>query len=73
MSMLSDYQRLVEKPAQDDYRAQISGLTARSAARRHALMLAREKLAIYRAAHGGEYLGGMEYSALMKLIDEAIG
>ena len=53
----------------DDYNA----LLARSASRRMALMQAREKLALYRQQHSGEYVGGMEYSSLLKLIDEAIG
>ncbi len=39
---------------------------------RNALTLAREKLKLYRAQHSGEYIGGMEYTALMQLIDEAL-
>lgn len=42
------------------------------AALRKALLLAKEKLALYRAAHGGEYVGGLEYTALVKLIDDAL-
>jgi hypothetical protein len=37
-----------------------------------ALAPAREKLAIYRKLHP-EYVGGMEYSQLMKMIDAALG
>lgn len=36
-----------------------------------ALAYAREKLVLYRAVHGGEYVGGMEFTALLRLIDEA--
>lgn len=36
-----------------------------------ALLLARGKLVIYRELHP-EYVGGMEFSALMKQIDEAL-
>ncbi len=52
---------------------QFNAVVDRSAKRRLALMQAREKLALYRAEHSGEYIGGMEYTALLKLIDEAIG
>jgi hypothetical protein len=37
-----------------------------------ALENAKAKLKIYRAANSGEYEGGMEYSALMHLIDGAL-
>lgn len=40
---------------------------------RTALKAAKEKLTIYRASRSGEYSGGMEYTALMKLIDNALG
>ncbi len=36
------------------------------------LAKAREKLALYREAHGGEYVGGMEYSELKRQIDAAL-
>lgn len=36
------------------------------------LTQAREKLKLYRAVHSGEYLGGVEYSELMRRIDEAL-
>lgn len=39
---------------------------------RTALMRARDKLRHYRDAHGGEYVGGVEYSNLMREIDEAL-
>lgn len=39
---------------------------------RDALTSAKEKLALYRKAHGGEYLGGVEYSELMRRIDAAL-
>ena len=39
---------------------------------RQTLVLAKEKLAIYRARHSGEYVGGIEYTALMVKIDEAL-
>jgi len=39
---------------------------------RKVLLAARDKLKLYRQAHSGEYVGGMEYTALMREIDEAI-
>lgn len=36
-----------------------------------ALQLARQKLHLYFQNSDGRYLGGMEFSALIKLIDEA--
>lgn len=42
------------------------------AALRTALMEARDKLRHYREAHGGEYVGGVEYSVLMNRIQEAL-
>jgi hypothetical protein len=37
-----------------------------------ALRAARKKLTLYRAAHGSEYVGGMEFTALIHMIDEAL-
>ncbi len=73
MTELSDYKRIVEKPERERTQQRIDELLGRSANRRMALMKAREKLVLYRAQHSGEYIGGMEYTALLKLIDEAIG
>lgn len=39
---------------------------------RTALGHAREKLALYRQVHSGEYVGGVEYTALMREIDAAL-
>ena len=39
---------------------------------REALWLTKEKLEIYRLHHTGLYLGGMEYSALMKKANAAL-
>jgi hypothetical protein len=39
---------------------------------RAALIDAQEKLVLYRAKHGGEYIGGMEYLILMKKITGAL-
>jgi hypothetical protein len=33
---------------------------------------AREKLLLYRKAHSGEYLGGVEFTTLMRSIDAAL-
>lgn len=55
--------------ARDDY----NDLLRRSAARRLALMKARDKLEVYRANSDGQYQGGMEHVSLLRLIDEAIG
>lgn len=38
-----------------------------------ALIQARAKLELYRAAYGGEYVGGVEYSELIHRIDAALG
>lgn len=39
---------------------------------RAALQAAKQKLQVYRAQHSGEYIGGMEYEALIRMIDEAL-
>lgn len=39
---------------------------------REALQDAANKLSLYRAQHSGEYIGGMEYQALMRKIDDAL-
>jgi len=39
---------------------------------RTALGYAREKLKLYREQHSGEYVGGIEYEALMRMIDSAL-
>lgn len=39
---------------------------------REALEAAEFKLRLYRAAHGGAYVGGMEFGALTKLIARAL-
>lgn len=36
------------------------------------LLNAREKLRLCREAHGGEYVGGAEYTDLMRQIDAAL-
>jgi hypothetical protein len=36
------------------------------------LRRSKEKLELYRAAHTGEYVGGTEYSVLMRQIDDAL-
>lgn len=36
------------------------------------LQKAREKLVLYRQAHGGEYVGGLEFTALLCSIDAAL-
>lgn len=47
-------------------------LLAQLEAARAALRLSQEKLNFYFEANGGEYLGGIEFSALMLLIDTAL-
>lgn len=37
-----------------------------------ALARAKEKLQLYRSFHSGEYVGGVEFTALIRMIDEAI-
>lgn len=39
---------------------------------RTALKHSKEKLELYRAAHGGEYVGGMEYTRLIAEIDKLL-
>lgn len=53
-------------------RDQFNTLLERSDQKREALIKAREKLQLYRANCSGEYVGGMEYTALIKIMDEAI-
>jgi hypothetical protein len=36
------------------------------------LSFCEQKLRLYREAHGGEYVGGMEYTALQRRIGDAI-
>lgn len=38
----------------------------------NALLAAKQKLGYYRAQHSGEYIGGMEYTALLSFIDAAL-
>ena len=47
-------------------------MTKQVDALRTALGYAREKLEFYRAQHSGEYVGGIEYTALIRMIDEAL-
>ncbi len=47
-------------------------MTKQVYALRTALGYAREKLELYRAQHSGVYVGGIEYTALMRMIDEAL-
>lgn len=39
---------------------------------RDALVMAREKLVVYRQHSGGQYQGGMEHTALIEMIDKAL-
>jgi hypothetical protein len=39
---------------------------------RGVLQAAKQKLMLYRAQHSGEYVGGMEYTQLMRMIDEVL-
>lgn len=39
---------------------------------RQMLRNAREKLVLYRQAHSGEYIGGVEYNTLIHSIDAAL-
>jgi hypothetical protein len=39
---------------------------------RGTLLAAKEKLRLYRAGHSGEYIGGVEYTSLMKQIDDVL-
>lgn len=39
---------------------------------RSALFDAKLKLQLYRNAHSGKYIGGVEYTQLMKRIDDAL-
>lgn len=60
------FSRIVDaKHRREDQSAGISKL-------RFLLASAREKMELYRSAHSGEYLGGMEYSELKRQIDAAL-
>jgi hypothetical protein len=39
---------------------------------RAALIAAKEKLMLYRAQHSGDYIGGVEYTSLMRMINRAL-
>lgn len=39
---------------------------------RSALINAKEKLGLYRCQHSGDYIGGIEYTQLIRMIDEAL-
>lgn len=39
---------------------------------REALKVAREKLVLYRQEHSGVYIGGVEYTQLIRQIDDAL-
>jgi hypothetical protein len=47
-------------------------LTKREQKLASALLYAKEKLRLYREAHSGVYVGGVEYMTLMRIIDEAL-
>lgn len=51
---------------------EIVRLRALSETRAAALEAARHKLTLYREQHSGEYIGGMEYTALLRMIDTAL-
>lgn len=52
-------------------REQLAAWQARAEALSEALQDAANKLSLYRAQHSGEYVGGMEYQALMRKINAA--
>ncbi len=60
----------------DDIRDRLNDKIDQQAAKierlRASLEKATEKLQIFRSQTDGQYVGGMEYSALMKMIAEAI-
>lgn len=47
-------------------------MIAENAQMRTLLRAAREKLALYRAQHSGEYVGGIEYTTLVREIDAVL-
>lgn len=47
-------------------------MTATEVQLRRVLLLCREKLVLYRKEHTGEYVGGMEYTVLLREIDAAL-
>lgn len=46
-----------------------ASLLSENAQMRTLLRAAREKLALYRAQHSGQYVGGIEYTTLVREID----
>ena len=48
----------------------IQHLEAENKELRDALGSSKKKLELYRNQHSGEYIGGMEYTALIKCIDK---
>ncbi len=47
-------------------------MESKNKALREALEAAKLKLSLYRGEHSGEYVGGMQYTDLMTMIDEAL-
>lgn len=67
----------ITKPQITELEAEVKRIRALEAAAagtgvREALTNAREKLKLYRAQHSGEYIGGMEYTSLIRQIDAAL-
>ena len=56
---------VMAKTIRDDQTVQINEL-------RMLLAKARDKLALYRAEHSGEYIGGTEYTELMRQIEKLV-
>ena len=60
---------------QGNYDAALRHIVALEQERDQALAMlrnAREKLVLYRQAHGGEYIGGVEFNTLIRSIDASL-
>lgn len=51
---------------------EVTALTAQLAEARKVLLWSRQKLELYRSEHSGQYIGGMEYTELIRYIDAAM-
>lgn len=60
-------------PEVDGLKTEIERLRLEAVGLRLTLKKCKEKLGLYREAHGGEYVGGTEFTQLIAEIDRAAG
>jgi hypothetical protein len=60
-------------PEIDGLKAEIARLRMEADSLRGTLKKCKQKLGLYRQSHGGEYVGGTEFTQLIAEIDRALG